>query len=152
MIQNVLKKIVTRQTKKTLPQFFRLTNTFSHQFYQKSRFSSNNKIEEEQDSHNDFKPQSKQQITDENVLKMVDDWVKNNKVVLFMKGVPQMPQCGFSNYVVQILKFYNIKNFKAVNILENNVLREGVKKYSNWPTYPQLYVSGSLVGKITFFI
>ena len=64
-----------------------------------------------------------------------------------MKGVPQMPQCGFSNYVIQVMKFYNIKQYKAVNILENAILREAVKKYSNWPTYPQLYVNGSLVGK-----
>lgn len=100
----------------------------------------------DEETHSDFKPKSKVDITDENVMQQIDSWVKENDVLLFMKGVPQMPQCGFSNYVIQVLKFYNVKNFKAINILENNILRENVKKYSNWPTYPQLYVKGQLVG------
>ena len=63
-----------------------------------------------------------------------------------MKGVPDRPQCGFSRYVVQVMKLNNIKEYKSVNILENAILREAVKKYSNWPTYPQLYINGSLIG------
>ena len=140
MIQNILKKF-GRKSVGSLFKFFPQNSIISSQSY---KFST--KLDEDPDSHSDFKPQSKQQITDDNVMKMIDDWVKNNKVCLFMKGVPQMPQCGFSNYVVQVMKFYNVKEYKSVNILENATLREAVKKYSNWPTYPQLYVAGSLVG------
>jgi len=103
--------------------------------------------EKENDSHSDFKPKSKVTLTNDNVFNQIDEWVKGNDVLLFMKGVPQMPQCGFSNYVCQILKFYNVKKFKSVNILEDQILRESVKQYSNWPTYPQLYVKGNLIGK-----
>ena len=98
------------------------------------------------DIHSDFKPKFKVEINNENVMKVIDDWVKNNNVVIFMKGTREMPRCGFSNYVVQILNFYKIKEIKVVNILENPLIRESVKQYSNWPTYPQLYVKGSLIG------
>ena len=66
-------------------------------------------------------------------------------VVLFMKGTPVFPQCGFSAQVVQILSLSGIK-FKAFNVLEDDELREGIKAYSNWPTIPQLYVKGEFVG------
>ena len=111
-----------------------------------SRMFAEKEKEQDQETHSDFKPKSKISITNENVMNMIDQWVKENDVLLFMKGVPQLPQCGYSNYVCQLLKFYNIKNFKSVNILEDNILRESVKKYSSWPTYPQLYVKGNLVG------
>lgn len=101
---------------------------------------------ETEDTHSDFKPKVKQEINDENVMRVIDEWVKNNDVVLFMKGTREMPRCGFSNYVVQILNFYKIKNVKVINILEGQALREAVKQYSNWPTYPQLYVKGNLIG------
>ena len=68
-----------------------------------------------------------------------------NPVVLFMKGVPEQPQCGFSAQVVQILKQKGA-DFKDVNILADAELRQGLKEYSNWPTFPQLYVGGKLVG------
>jgi monothiol glutaredoxin len=109
----------------------------------KFKFSSK---DNEEESHSDFSPKVKQEITDDNVMKTIDDIVKNNNVVLFMKGTRQMPRCGFSNYTVQILNFYKIKDVKIVNILENQILREAVKQYSNWPTFPQLYVKGNLVG------
>jgi len=99
-----------------------------------------------EDIHDDFRPKVKQEINDQNVMKIIDDWVKQNDVVIFMKGTRDMPRCGFSNYVVQILNFYKIKNIKVINILENQTVRESVKQYSNWPTYPQLYVKGNLVG------
>lgn len=102
------------------------------------------------DIHSDFKPQTKIEINDDNVMQLVDEWIKNNDVVIFMKGTREMPRCGFSNYAVQLLKFYNIKNVKVVNILENTVVRDAVKKYSNWPTYPQLYVKGNLIGNNFF--
>ena len=75
-----------------------------------------------------------------------------------MKGTPKMPRCGFSNYVTGVLKFYgrlyggvNIKDslgvqYKAVNVLESEILREAIKKYSNWPTIPQIYIKGTFIG------
>jgi monothiol glutaredoxin len=71
--------------------------------------------------------------------------VKTNDVVLFMKGTPTFPQCGFSSQVVQILDYLGI-DYKGVNVLENTDIRQGVKEYSNWPTIPQLYVKGEFVG------
>jgi len=71
--------------------------------------------------------------------------VSNNDIVLFMKGTPQFPQCGFSGQVVQILAHLGT-DFKGVNVLEDDALREGIKTFSNWPTIPQLYVKGEFVG------
>ncbi|MFN0264102.1 Grx4 family monothiol glutaredoxin [Tepidamorphus sp. 3E244] len=76
---------------------------------------------------------------------MIDAEVKNNDVLLFMKGTPSFPQCGFSGQVVQILDYLGVP-YKGVNVLENMEIREGVKAYSNWPTIPQLYVKGDFVG------
>ena len=67
------------------------------------------------------------------------------EVVLFMKGTPQMPMCGFSGQVVQILDYLGVP-YKGVNVLANEEIREGVKEFSNWPTIPQLYVKGEFVG------
>ena len=63
-----------------------------------------------------------------------------------MKGTKEMPRCGFSNYMIQVLKFYKLPNIKDVNVLESTELREAVKQYSSWPTYPQLYINGELIG------
>jgi monothiol glutaredoxin len=71
--------------------------------------------------------------------------VKANPVVLFMKGTPVFPQCGFSARVVQILSHLQVP-FKGVNVLEDAEIREGIKAYTNWPTIPQLYVGGEFVG------
>jgi monothiol glutaredoxin len=71
--------------------------------------------------------------------------VKSNDVVLFMKGTPQFPMCGFSGQVVQILDYLGV-SYKGLNVLENEELRNGIKAYSNWPTIPQLYVKGEFVG------
>ena len=75
----------------------------------------------------------------------IDNEVKSNDVVLFMKGSPAFPQCGFSSQVVQILDYLGI-DYKGVNVLENADIRQGIKEYSNWPTIPQLYVKGEFVG------
>src|SRR2546426_5548650 len=71
--------------------------------------------------------------------------VKSNDVVLFMKGTPQFPQCGFSGQVVQILDHVGV-GYKGLNVLESAELRNGIKDYSNWPTIPQLYVKGEFIG------
>ena len=71
--------------------------------------------------------------------------VEQNDVMLFMKGTPQFPQCGFSSQVVQILSYLDVP-FKSMNVLESDELRNGIKEFSNWPTIPQLYVKGEFVG------
>ena len=75
----------------------------------------------------------------------IADEVKSSDVLLFMKGTPAFPQCGFSAVTVQILSHIGAK-FKAINVLEDSEIREGIKVYSNWPTIPQLYVKGEFVG------
>ena len=75
----------------------------------------------------------------------IENEVKSNDVVLFMKGTPGFPQCGFSGQVVQILDYIGV-DYKGVNILTSDELRQGIKEYSNWPTIPQLYVKGEFVG------
>ncbi|MDA9091741.1 Grx4 family monothiol glutaredoxin [Pelagibacteraceae bacterium] len=71
--------------------------------------------------------------------------ISNNDVCLFMKGIPDSPQCGFSMAVSNILKHLNV-NFKGVNVLEDENVRQGIKEYSDWPTVPQLYVKGEFIG------
>ncbi|MDP9139032.1 MAG: Grx4 family monothiol glutaredoxin [Pseudomonadota bacterium] len=80
-----------------------------------------------------------------NVHEVIDKEVKANDVVLFMKGTPDAPMCGFSGRVVQILNQVGV-GFKGINVLESSELRQGVKEYANWPTIPQLYVKGEFVG------
>jgi monothiol glutaredoxin len=75
----------------------------------------------------------------------IDNEVKSNDVLLFMKGTPAAPQCGFSYQVVQILGQLGVP-FKGVNVLQSDELRQGIKDYSEWPTFPQLYIKGAFVG------
>lgn len=75
----------------------------------------------------------------------IDNEVKSNDVVLFMKGTPGFPQCGFSGQVVQILDYLGV-DYHGVNVLTSDELRQGIKDYSSWPTIPQLYVKGEFVG------
>ena len=75
----------------------------------------------------------------------IENEVKSNDVVLFMKGTPQFPMCGFSGQVVQILDYIGVP-YKGINVLESDELRQGIKTYSQWPTIPQLYVKGEFVG------
>ena len=79
------------------------------------------------------------------VTENIKNEIKNNNVVLFMKGTPVFPMCGFSAATVQILTNLGVK-FNSVNVLDNNDIREGIKNYSNWPTIPQLYVKEEFVG------
>ncbi|EJF76854.1 Grx4 family monothiol glutaredoxin [Bartonella birtlesii] len=75
----------------------------------------------------------------------IDNEIKKNDVVLFMKGTPDAPQCGFSGQVVQMLDYLGL-NYKGINILASHELRQGIKDYSNWPTIPQLYIKGEFIG------
>ena len=81
----------------------------------------------------DIKERIKQQVT-------------GNRVMLYMKGTPQFPQCGFSALAVQVLNACGVKDFGSVNVLADAEVRQGIKEYANWPTIPQLYVNGEFVG------
>jgi len=83
--------------------------------------------------------------TENPALKWIADTVQEHPVVLFMKGVPEQPQCGFSATVINILNQVDVE-YVAVNVLQNEALRQGVKEFSDWPTIPQLYVKGEFVG------
>ncbi|MGH6855225.1 MAG: Grx4 family monothiol glutaredoxin [Aestuariivirga sp.] len=79
------------------------------------------------------------------IAKWIDNEVKTNDVVLFMKGTPEAPMCGFSGRTTQVLNHLGVA-FKGINVLDSNELRQGIKDYTNWPTVPQLYVKGEFVG------
>ena len=76
----------------------------------------------------------------------IREQVKGHRVVLYMKGTPQFPQCGFSATATEILKRCGVSDFYSVNVLEDADIRQGIKEYANWPTIPQLYVNGEFVG------
>jgi monothiol glutaredoxin len=79
------------------------------------------------------------------VHELIDSEVKSNDIVLFLKGTPQFPQCGFSGQVVQVLDYLGVE-YRAINVLADADIRQGIKDYSNWPTIPQLYVKGEFIG------
>ena len=80
------------------------------------------------------------------IQQRIDDLVKNNRVVLFMKGSPQFPMCGFSGRAIQVLKACGVQDLTTVDVLQDESVRQGIKEYANWPTIPQLYVNGQFVG------
>ena len=80
------------------------------------------------------------------IEKHISSWIDENDVCVFMKGSQKMPQCGFSKYVTVLLRTYGVKNFKDVNVLKDDVLRQGIKDYSNWPTIPQIYIKQQFIG------
>jgi monothiol glutaredoxin len=75
----------------------------------------------------------------------IEEQVKQNKIILYMKGTPSFPMCGFSAATIQVLDSYNVA-YESVNVLDDPAIRDGVKRYSNWPTVPQLYINGEFVG------
>ena len=81
-----------------------------------------------------------------NIEEIIKQQITDHAVVLYMKGTPQSPQCGFSAQVVQMLKTAGCENFFSVNVLENPDIRQGIKDFSDWPTIPQLYVRGEFIG------
>jgi monothiol glutaredoxin len=89
------------------------------------------------------------QFSEDKMDQDINTWISNkitsSDVVLFMKGTPEMPQCGFSNQVVQILNYLEVE-FSSVNVLEDETVRNGIKEFTNWPTIPQLYVKNEFVG------
>ena len=81
----------------------------------------------------------------ENIKEKINNLLKENEVCLFMKGTPEVPQCGFSLAVSNVLKHLEV-NFKGINVLEDQTIRDGIKAYSDWPTIPQLYIKGEFIG------
>ena len=79
------------------------------------------------------------------IKKQIENDITENDVVLYMKGTPDFPQCGFSGLVVSILKKLDVE-FKGINVLEDDEIRESIKKFSDWPTIPQLYIKGEFIG------
>ena len=98
-------------------------------------------------SHDDFGPVQKKEVSDEvdEAVEMIRQHVADNPVMLYMKGNPSMPMCGFSAKIVQTLQAEGI-DFSSVNVLDYPSIREGVKKFASWPTIPQLYVNGEFIG------
>ena len=82
---------------------------------------------------------------DNNIKEIITNEINENEICLFMKGTPDAPQCGFSMAVVNILKLMNV-NYKSINVLENQNIREGIKEFSEWPTIPQLYIKKEFLG------
>ena len=79
------------------------------------------------------------------IKEKIQELIKENKVCLFMKGTPDNPQCGFSMAVANVLKHLNV-NFKGINVLEDEKIRQGIKDFSDWPTIPQLYINAEFIG------
>lgn len=120
--------------------------SFRSQLTRKFPFESSSKFLFSSDSHDDFKAVKKAVPGDKSeVLKLIDSQVKENPVMLYMKGTPSRPQCGFSSQTVRILNAVGV-DFSSVNVLEYQAIREGVKEYSQWPTLPQLFVKGEFIG------
>ena len=82
---------------------------------------------------------------DNQTKEIIEKEINNNKVCLFMKGTPDVPQCGFSMAVSNVLKHLDVK-FNGINVLDSNQIREGIKEFSDWPTIPQLYIKGEFIG------
>ena len=81
-----------------------------------------------------------------NIQDVINGQITTNRVVLYMKGSPDFPQCGFSANAVGILRACGIGDFFSVNVLEDEAIRQGIKQYANWPTIPQLYINGEFIG------
>lgn len=80
------------------------------------------------------------------IQEIIKQQITENPIVLYMKGTPQFPQCGFSSRAVKILKECGAQGFAAINVLEHPEIRQGIKEFSNWPTIPQLYIQGEFIG------
>jgi len=97
------------------------------------------------DSHSDFQTQYKPQSKIQDVAKVIENDVKSHKVFVYMKGIPEAPQCGFSNMVCRILEAYDVE-FGSRNVLEDMEVRQGIKDFTSWPTIPQVFVDGEFMG------
>ncbi|XP_031265187.1 monothiol glutaredoxin-S15, mitochondrial [Pistacia vera] len=97
------------------------------------------------DTHEDFRPTNKVESSGLSLKDAVEKDVKENPVMIYMKGIPEIPQCGFSSLAVRVLHLYNVP-LSARNILEDAELKDAVKAFSNWPTFPQIFIKGEFIG------
>lgn len=117
----------------------------------RSSFAASSRIYQQQwsgfssDSHDDFKPKIKEGGAAPSAEDQIKNDVSSHDVYIFMKGVPDAPNCGFSNMACRVLDAYGVK-YGARNVLADAAIRDGIKKFSNWPTIPQIFVSGEFVG------
>ncbi|CAN6886519.1 unnamed protein product, partial [Brassica oleracea] len=103
-------------------------------------------VPSESDTHDDFKPTQKVPSgSTASLMDIVENDVKENPVMIYMKGVPEAPQCGFSSLAVRVLQQYNVP-IGARNILEDQDLKNAVKSFSHWPTFPQIFIKGEFIG------
>ncbi|KGN52871.1 monothiol glutaredoxin-S15, mitochondrial isoform X2 [Cucumis sativus] len=102
-------------------------------------------VPNEPDTHDDFKPTNKLENSGLSLRDVVEQDVRQNPVMIYMKGVPDVPQCGFSALAVRVLKLYNVP-LSARNILEDAELKSAVKSFSHWPTFPQIFIKGEFIG------
>lgn len=102
-------------------------------------------VPNDHDTHEDFRPTSKLESSGLSLENIVEQDVKENPVMIYMKGVPDLPRCGFSSLAVRVLKEYNVP-ISARNILEDPELKNAVKTFSHWPTFPQIFISGEFIG------
>ncbi|QCE02093.1 monothiol glutaredoxin-S15, mitochondrial [Vigna unguiculata] len=102
-------------------------------------------VSNDSDTHDDFKPANKLEDSGISLANVIEQDVKDNPVMLYMKGVPDMPQCGFSSLAVRVLKHYDVP-ISARNILEDVELKNAVKAFSHWPTFPQIFIKGEFIG------
>ncbi|PIN08427.1 Glutaredoxin [Handroanthus impetiginosus] len=119
-------------------------STASGSFYQgMHRFSTT--VPNDPDTHEDFRPTSKVENSGLSLKDIVEQDVKENPVMIYMKGVPDLPRCGFSALAVRVFKEYNVP-LSARNILEDPELKIAVKGFSHWPTFPQIFINGEFIG------
>ncbi|XP_038717509.1 monothiol glutaredoxin-S15, mitochondrial-like isoform X2 [Tripterygium wilfordii] len=102
-------------------------------------------VANDSDTHDDFKPTTKIENSEFSLNDVVEQDVEDNPVMIYMKGVPDFPQCGFSSLAVKVLKHYTVP-LSARNILENPELKTAVKTFSHWPTFPQIFIEGEFIG------
>ncbi|XP_022153542.1 monothiol glutaredoxin-S15, mitochondrial [Momordica charantia] len=114
-------------------------------FYYQHGMRYSTSVPNDPDTHEDFKPTNKLESSGISLKDVVEQDVQQNPVMIYMKGVPDLPQCGFSALAVRVLNLYNVP-LSARNILENVELKSAVKSFSNWPTFPQIFIKGEFIG------
>jgi len=122
----------------------RFTPQVSGAFYQNGMKYSTT-VSDDPETHDDFKPVNKLESSDLSLKDIVDKDIKDNPVMLYMKGNPEVPRCGFSALAVKVLRQYNVP-ISSRSILEDIELKEAVKAYSHWPTFPQIFIKGEFIG------
>ncbi|KAK6914991.1 Glutaredoxin [Dillenia turbinata] len=119
------------------------TNVFGSSYHKGMRYSTT--LGNDPDTHEDFRPTNKLENPEVSLIDIVEQDVKDNPVMIYMKGIPEMPRCGFSSLAVRVLKEYNVP-LSARNILEDPELKSAMKAFSHWPTFPQIFIMGEFIG------